>query len=91
MTQPMMAGNMNNMYNPAMGQQAYSYPSAGQPQQTYTQQPANSAPAPKAVSISSNAVNWEIVAIKNNCNFDSTLLIVNYLRCEINANLSNSC
>ena len=37
-----------------------------------------------------STVDWKMIAIKNNCNFDWTSQIVNYLRCKINANFSNS-
>ena len=39
--------------------------------------------------IYSYTVNWKMIAIKNNCDFDSTPLIVNYLFCKINANSGN--
>ena len=41
--------------------------------------------------IETYTVDWKMSAIKNDCNFDSTLQIVNYLRCKINTNSSNSC
>ena len=31
-------------------------------------------------------VDWNMIEIKNNCDFDSTLQIVDYLRCKINTN-----
>ena len=37
-----------------------------------------------------NTVDWKMIVIKNNRDFDWTLQVVNYLRCKINVNSGSS-